>query len=178
DAASLRALRALNVAAQRGVRPTGALEEIGRLLPSETSSAKSEMSREVLRLIGSWKLEKFVPQLVAFSTGTTGSLRQTAMDSLREIGGKAAISALEPLTSKEQSSAVRRQAVLALAAIDLEKATRPATDMLMEMTNESNARDFWRLLLSVKGAGPAMARALPKTGLPPGMAKAGLRTAR
>jgi putative heme-binding domain-containing protein len=180
DAASLRALRALNVAAQRGVRPTGALEEIGRLLPSETSSAKSEMTREVLRLIGSWKLEKFVPQLVAFATGTTGSssLRQTAMDSLREIGGKAAISALEPLTSKEQLPAIRRQAVLALAAIDLEKATRPATEMLMEMTNESNARDFWRVLLSVKGAGPAMARALPKTGLPPAMAKAGLRTAR
>src|SRR5262249_8119321 len=128
ESASLRALRALNVAAQRGVRPTGSLEEIGRLLPGETSSAKSEMITEVLRLIGSWKLETFVPQLVAFSTGTTGSLRQTAMDSLREIGGKAAISALEPLTGKEQSPAIRRQAVLALAAIDLEKATRPATE--------------------------------------------------
>jgi putative heme-binding domain-containing protein len=180
EAAGLRALRTLNVAAQRGVRPTGSLEEIGRLIPTETSSTKSEMTREALRLIGSWKLEKFVPQLVAFSAATTGSsgLRQAAFDALREIGGKEVISALEPLTSKEQPPAIRRQAVLTLAALDLEKATRAATEMLMEMTNESNAGDFWRVLLSIKGAGPAMARALPKTGLPPAMAKAGLRAAR
>jgi putative heme-binding domain-containing protein len=68
--------------------------------------------------------------------------------------------------------------VLTLGALDLEKAAQPAKEMLMEMTNESNARDFWRVLLSIKGAGPAMARALPKTGLPPAMAKAGLRVAR
>lgn len=181
DAASVRALRALNVAAQREVRPTGSLEEIGRLLPTETtSSTKSEMTTAALRLVGSWKLEKFIPQLIELAQGTTGSsgLRQAAFDALREIGGKAVSSALEPLTSKEQSPVVRRQAVLTLAALDLEKSTRPATEMLMEMTNESNARDFWRVLLSIKGAGPAMARALPKTGLPPAMAKAGLRAAR
>jgi putative heme-binding domain-containing protein len=181
ETASVRALKALNVAAQRGVRPTGSLEEIGRLLPTDaTSSTKSEMTREVLRLIGSWKVEGFVPRLVAFAEATTGSsgLRQAAFDALREIGGKAAISALAPLTRKEQTPAIRKQAVLSLAALDLEKATQPATEMLMEMTNESNARDFWRVLLSIKGAGPAMARALPKTGLPPTMAKAGLRIAR
>jgi putative heme-binding domain-containing protein len=181
EAASFRAVRALNDAAQRGVRPTGSLQEIGQLLATNsTLSAKSEMTREVMRLVGSWKLESFVPRLVVSATGTTGSsgLRQAAFDSLREIGGKAAISGLEPLTSKEQPSAVRRQAVLTLAALDLDKAIRPATEILMEMTNESSARDFWRVLLSIKGAGPAMARALPKTGLPPAMAKAGLRAAR
>jgi putative heme-binding domain-containing protein len=181
EAANLRALKALNVAAQRGVRPTGSLEEIGRLLPTEsTSSTKNEIAREVLRLVGSWKLESFVPQLIAFATGPTGTagLHQAAFDALREIGGKAAISGLEPMTGKEQPLTIRRQALLTLAALDLEKATRPATEMLMEMTNESNARDFWRVLLSTKGSGQAMARALPKTGLPPAMAKAGLRVAR
>jgi putative heme-binding domain, Pirellula/Verrucomicrobium type len=181
EAASLRALRALNAAAQRGAQPTGSLEEIGQLLPADsTLSTKNEATKEVLRLAGSWKLESFVARLIVFATGTNGSsgLRQAAFDSLREIGGKAAISALEPLTRKEQPLAVRRQAVLTLAALDLDKATRPATEILMEMTNESNARDFWRVLLNVKGAGPAMARALPKTGLPPAMAKAGLRAAR
>jgi putative heme-binding domain-containing protein len=181
EAASLRALRALNAAAQRGARPTGSLEEIARLLPADsTSSTKSDRTKEVLRLAGNWKLESFVARLIEFATSTNGSssLRQAAFDSLREIGGKAAITALEPLTSKEQPLAVRRQAVLTLAALDLDEATRPATEILMEMTNEPNARDFWRLLLNTKGAGPAMARALPKTGLPAAMAKAGLRAAR
>jgi putative heme-binding domain-containing protein len=180
DAARLRALKALNVAAQRGVLPDGSLEQIGRLLPTEMTSPMKGETTEVLRLVGSWKLETFVPRLIAFARDSNGSsgMRQAAFNSLREIGGKSAISALEPLTSKEQTAAIRRQAVLTLATLDLEKATQPATEILMEMTTESSARDFWRVLLAVKGAGPALARALPKKGLPPTMAKAGLRVAR
>jgi putative heme-binding domain-containing protein len=180
--ASARALRALNVAAQRGVRPPDPVKGLGRLFNTEAPSLMQNQraEQEGLRLIGSWKLELFIPQLVVFAVSTNASsgLRQAAFDALREIGGTAAISALEPLTSKEQPTVARRQAVLTLAALDLDKAAQPATEMLMEMTNESNARDFWRVLLSIKGAGPAMARVLPKTGLPPAMAKAGLRVAR
>jgi putative heme-binding domain-containing protein len=181
ETASVRVLKALNVAAQRGGRPTGSLEEIGGMLPDETASlTNNQMTTGALRLVGSWKLEGFIPRLIAFARSNTGSsgLRQAAFDALREIGGKGAISALEPLTSQEQPLAVRRQAVLTLAALDLEEATRPATEILIGMTNESSARDFWRMLLSIKGAGSSMARALPKTGLPPAMAKAGLRAAR
>jgi putative heme-binding domain-containing protein len=180
EAATARALKALNVAAQRGVQPSGSLEDIGRLLVPEGSAPKSQITTEVLRLVGSWKLESFIPRLVTFAQETNGSsgLRQAAFDALREIGGKSAIGALEPLASQEQPPAIRRQAVLTLAALDLEKATRPATEILMVMTNEPSARDFWRTLLAVKGAGPAMAKALPKTGLPAAMAKAGLRVAR
>jgi len=182
EGATVRALKALNVAAQRSVRPTGRLEDIEKLIPNEKTSAPKTQRAEVeaLQLVGSWKLGTFIPQLTAFAKETAGSsgLRQAAFNALREIGGKAVISALEPLTSKENAPAVRGQAVLTLAALDLEKATRPAVEMLMEMTNESNARDFWRNLLSIKNAGPVIAHALPKTGLPAVMAKAGLRTAR
>jgi putative heme-binding domain-containing protein len=180
EAASVSGLKALNVAAQRGVRPTGSLDEIGRLLPAGNGARNNTVATEALRLVGSWKLENFIPQLIEFARGTTGSsgLRQAAFDALREIGGKAAISALEPLTSTNTAPAIRRQAVLTLAALDLEKATRPAVELLTSMTNEPTARDFWRNILSIKGAGPAMSRALPKTGLPPAMAKAGLRVAR
>jgi len=131
DAASVWALRALNVAAQRGVRPTGSLQEIGRLLPTETTSSPKSTVTEALRLVGSWKLENLIPQLILFAQGTTGpgGLHQAAFDALREIGGNAAISALEPLTTKEQPPAVRRQAVLTLAALNLEKATRSAMEL-------------------------------------------------
>ncbi len=182
EAATGRALRALNVAAQRGARPTGPLEDIGKLLQPDkgTSAPNQRAEQEALQLIGSWKLEKFVPQLTAVAKEGSGSSgrRQATFNALREIGGNPAIAALEPLTGKDNAPAIRRQAVLTLAALDLQKATRPAVELLMEMTNESNARDFWRNLLSIKGAGPAMARALPKSGLPAVMAKGGLRAAR
>jgi putative heme-binding domain-containing protein len=181
EAATVHALKTLSVAAQRGVRPTGSLEEIGKLLqPDKTTRAQTQrIESEAMQLVGSWKLEKFIPQLTAVAKESSGSSghRQAAFNALREIGGTA-IAALEPLTSKDNSPAIRRQAVLTLVALDLEKAMRPAVAVLTEMTNESNARDFWRNLLSIKGAGAAMAHALPKSGLPAVMAKAGLRAAR
>jgi len=180
DPGKSRALKALNVAAQRGIQPAGSLEDITRLLPTGTTSAKAEVTTAALRLVGSWKLESFIPRLTAFAQETVGSsgLRQAAFDALREIGGTSAIAALDPLTGKQNALPIRRQAVLTLAALNLEKATTPAVEILTGMTNEPSARDFWRSLLSIKGAGPAMAHALPKTGLPPEMAKAGLRAAR
>ena len=101
-----------------------------------------------------------------------------AFGSLREIGGQAVMDGLLPLTGKDNDAAVRQEAVLALAALDLEKATQPLMEVLSEFTKEDAALEFWRSLLGVKGASAALAKALPHSGLAPVMAKAGLRVAR
>jgi putative heme-binding domain-containing protein len=177
EAAAARALDALNVAAHdRDANPSGALDGIGRLL----GDGDKKLRERAMRLIGSWKLERFVPELLEAAGDQAGisSLRQGAFEALREIGDKDAIAGLQRLAGKESQEPVRRQAVLSLAALDLDKASRPAVEILLGITKESEATEFWRSLLSIKGASTNLARALPKTGLPAAMAKAGLRAAR
>ena len=50
--------------------------------------------------------------------------------------------------------------------------------MLQSTADEAVSLALWRDLLSVKGAGPALAKALPKTGIPQPVARAGMRVAR
>ena len=54
----------------------------------------------------------------------------------------------------------------------------PAVDILLNTQDENESLALWRSLLNVKRSGPTLSRALPKTGIPPVVAKAGLRAAR
>ena len=177
EAATARALEALNLAAhERDTKPSGALDGIGRL----SVEGDAKLRERATRLIGSWRLKRFVPELltVAGDQARSSALRQAALEALRELGGTDAIAGLQRLAGKESQEEVRRQAVLSLAALDLDKAIPPAVEVLLGITSESEAADFWRSLLSIKGASTMLARALPKTGLPAVMARAGLRAAR
>src|SRR5262249_22819758 len=51
-------------------------------------------------------------------------------------------------------------------------------EVLTQSTNDVDALALWRPLLNIKGAAPALAKALPKSGIPQPVAKAGLRAAR
>jgi putative heme-binding domain-containing protein len=176
EAASARALEALNLAARRPAKPSGSLDSLGGLLGSTDENIRNQ----ALRLAGNWKLPQFVPQLVAVAkaNGSSTETRQIVFDSLREIGGKTVITDLEPLTSRTNAAPVRRQAVLTLASVNLDKGAQPAVDWLMDSTSETDAAEFWRALLGIKNSGSRIAHLLPKTGLKPEMAKAGLRMAR
>jgi putative heme-binding domain-containing protein len=175
--ASVHSLKALGDAARkREIKPSRNLKEIGSLL----KSPDQEVSEQAVRLIGAWKLQDFVQPLISLAAenSTSSGIRQAAFDALREIGGRQVVNGLLPLTGKAIDQSLRQQAILALAAINLDKAGQPAVDLLLETRTEKDAGDLWRSLLTIKGAAPKLAKLLPKTGLPPVMAKAGLRAAR
>jgi putative heme-binding domain-containing protein len=178
DGATARALAALNQAARlRNMKPDGNLSEIGAFL----SHDQEEVRLGAVRLAGAWKeLGPHFAKLGALAGAkeTSPALREAAFASLRESGGPRAIETLAPLTAKGTDPAIRRSAVLALAGLKLDQAVVPAVDVLVETTNETEALALWRSLLNVRGAGPALARALPKSGLTPAFAKLGLRAAR
>ena len=180
--ASEQALKALNTAAgERSLKPSGDLARIKQLLPRKASVSSDELPQriEAVRLVGNWKMEQFVPELIGVAESSEAAdLRQAAFDSLRQIGGNKTISALEPLTAGTAALPVRKQAVVALASLSMDRAIRPATEILLGTTNENEAVDVWRSLLNIKNSGATLARELPKTNLPPAMAKAGLRAAR
>lgn len=178
EPAKVRALKALNVAAkERNARPEEQLSDIRRLLEDTVAEP---VRTEAIALAGRWKLNTLLSDVAAIAgNSTTGTnMRQAAFDSLREVGGREAVTTLETLSGSTNAAAVRRPAVLALAGTDFHSAQALAVGLLLETTNETESAELWRSLLSIKGAATNLARALPRTGLPAGMAKAGLRVAR
>lgn len=175
--AEVRALKALGEAARtRNARPAGDLDSISGLFRNSDTGVREA----AVRLAGDWKRTAAISKLLAIAgdKAEKRAVRRAAFGSLREIGGQAVIEGLLPLTAKGNDAAIRQDAALALAALDMGKATQPIMEVLSEFTKEDAALEFWRSLLGVNGASAALAKALPHSGLAPVMAKAGLRAAR
>ncbi len=178
EATTARALASLNQAVRlRNLKPAGSTAELGTLF----THANESIRLESVRLAGGWKdLGKYFGELgaIARAKDTRPTLREAAFATLRDIGGQGAIDVLTPLTTKTTDQNIRRAAVLALAALRLDKAIPAAVEVLAETSVETDALALWRSLLNIKGAAPALARALPKAGISIPVAKAGLRAAR
>ncbi len=177
EPAAQRALTALTEAARlRNARPDGSLDGLGRLLGERNEKFRAA----AMRLAGSWKLGQFTSQLLAAAGAAAGSgeVRQAAFDAVREIGGNDALTGLRSLTGANQDASVRNSAVVALASLNVGAAVPQIVEVLSATKNEAEATALWRSLLNIRGAGPAITRGLPKTGLPDVAAKTGLRVAR
>jgi putative membrane-bound dehydrogenase-like protein len=181
EPAATRALSALNQAARvRNIRPSGSLSTVPASLLDNSSGP---FRTEAVRLVGAWKLSSAnVAGLanLAADKASPPDLRAAAFTTLRELGGAEATAALAKLSGPDQETGIRRQAVLGLAALDFGRATGPAVQILLTTSpgQENEALELWRSLLNVRRSGPALAKALPKSGIPPAVAKAGLRAAR
>lgn len=166
-----KALKALGEAARlRQVQPTADRERIGELFKASDTDVRAA----AIRLAGQWKLQKFVPELLTMAA----SGEAAAFQSIREVGGGTAVTGLLQMAARDQNVTTRTEAVKALAALDLGKAVPLTIEVLPEINNEEMALGLWRSLLANKGAAPAFAQALPKSGLPAPVVKAGLRAAR
>ena len=176
EAAAVRALNALGDAARlRNQKPTGDLASVGTLFKHDSE----RLRRAAVELAGKWKSASLLPDLIGLAKGPEAKpdLIKAACTSVREIGGSAAITELTKLTTAENRPEIRRGAVTALASLDLERAKQPAIELLNGTTDDNQALELWRSLLEIKGAAKALTRALPRSGLSPVMARAGVRAA-
>ncbi len=177
-AATARALNALNDAARtRNLKPAGDLARVSSFFAADAG----EVRMASLRLAGAWKslpgnLEPIVK--VAGAAATPDAERQIAFQTLREIGGAPAISALTPLCAAGQPLSVRAGAVAALAGLDLAKAAPLAMGVMNDLKDEPTALALWRSLLTNRGAGRALAGPAGSAKLTALAANAGLRAAR
>jgi putative heme-binding domain-containing protein len=171
-----RAIAALNEASRlRNARPTSGLDRIDILL-----DGPGRISSEAVRLAGAWKMTGSLPKLVSIAEDkrTPPPIRQIVFETLRQIGEKRAVEALTSLAAPGKDAAIRRQAVGALAAIDLGQAIPLAVEIGSATTNEASALELWRSVLGVKGAGQSLRDSLSEKVLPEVAAKAGMRVAR
>ena len=177
-AATARALHSLAEATRlRKLKPAGSLVEIGELLTDKPDGVQLA----ALQLAAQWKdLGLHFAKLgqLAGAAETTSPVRSEAFNTLRTIGGGGAVAALTALTATNLSASIRREAVGALAALDLGRAVPLVVEFAKSLHDESTAQDLWRAVLPVKGAGKALAAALPASGIDPAVAKAGMRVAR
>ncbi len=156
DAASARALRSLGEASRlRKLKPSGSTVEAGRLLDSSAENVRLE----ALKLAGEWKeLGPYFPKLgeIAGAPNPSPALRSAAFDTLRQIGGNGSLDTLTALTAADKGPAIRRQAAVTLASLDLGQAMPRVIEIARTTTNEPQALELWRGVLAVKGAGPAL----------------------
>ncbi len=176
DEGALRALNSLLEAARlRNVRPSGDPTTISKLLENPNDSIRAAAAK----LVGTWKQASLAPTLnkLAGDAGASTSLRQSAIEGLRELGGRDAVASLRTL-SKDKDEPIRRSAAAALAATDLNGSMPQILEVVSATTKEEDALTLWRSLLATKGASSALTKALTTNSLPESAAKAGLRAAR
>ena len=172
-----RALAALTDAARlRNARPAGDLGGLAALL----AAADEPVRTAALRLVGAWKLAPLSAQLLRVaSNGTTAAAeRSAAFAALRDLGGADIIAALTRLVRENPSPAIRREAVVTLAGLNLTTALPEILAVLKQTTAEVDAQALWRSLLAIRGAGARLATEVPQAKLPAPVALAGLRPAR
>ncbi len=177
DAVALRAMAALGDAARlRSVKPAGDLAGLATLLRAANERARIA----AVQLAGSWKVARFIPQLVEIATkaGAPAAERSAAFAALREIGGPRAIAELKKLASGDAPLEIRRDAVVTLASLELPTALPHVIALLKATTDEAQSQALWRALLGIRGVSGRLASELPKTELPKEVARAGLRPAR
>ena len=178
DAATARALKALGEASRlRRVQPSGTLTEIGTLFAHKSPAVQIE----ALKLAAQWKqLGSHFPKLgqLAANSETPTDVRAEAFNTLRAIGGAGALETLATIAGPANAPSVRLLAVGSLAGLDLGRAVPVVVELAKSLQDETVAQDLWRSVLPIKGAGKAIAGALPASGLNPAVARAGMRVAR
>jgi putative heme-binding domain-containing protein len=182
EAATTRALRSLGEAFRlRKVRPDGDPASVLPLL----QHAQPDVREQAVRLVGAWKLPGS-PSALGRLAGedSSGPVRQAALETLRALGGKESIAELSRLAALPRPE-LRTPALAALAALDLSAALPGLLAVAPTLENESQAQDFWRAILPVKGSGKALADAFKakseageKNLVSAAGARAGMRVAR
>ena len=176
---AVRALNALSGAARlRSVKPAGDLVTVATLLGAPGQATRLA----VLPLAGAWKLAALAPQITqaAGRVGAAPAERTAAFTALRDIGGANVVAQLKQLggANSTATAEVRREAVVALAGLNLNAALPDVVAVLQVATDEAAAAALWRSLLSIRGASAKLAEAFSKETLPAAVARAGLRPAR
>ena len=177
DTATIQALAALNHAARlRKKVPAGELN----LAPSLLKSGNELVRINAAQLIGTWKLSAFNLNLleIAGSAAISPAERTAAFAALREIGGEQVTNGLKHLAGQAASSAIRCDAVVTLAQLNLSVALPDIITVLQKANVPTEAQLLWRGLLGINGADKLLAQELPKASLSVEAAREGLRFAR
>jgi putative heme-binding domain-containing protein len=171
------ALEALLEAANtRNVKPTGDLGVFKELL-GDHDNKQAAARVMALKLVGQWRVEAVTPEIeqILADKATSRELRQQALKTLAQIGGKAAETTFAKLAAKGNPTDARILAVAGLAQIDAAKAAPAAVAVFADLTSEDNPAPLIDAFLASKNGPAELAKAVGKAKLPVDAAKLALR---
>jgi putative heme-binding domain-containing protein len=176
DSATLRALKALNAAAARGVFPRDHLEEIVQFVRDHNDDIRAE----TIRLIGDWNgVAKIKIDLTSFLKPSAATeVRDAVFAAMRKIGGETTVHKLQTFAKNGTPQEIRQPAVLTLAALDTAHCGSNVVSLLTSLGSSEAALPMWRDLLQISGIRPVLLAALPHQGFPTAVGQAGLRAVR
>ena len=175
--ATTRVLEALAGASRlHDVKPAGDLTGVGKWL----ASPDRKVRLAALKLAGTWKLSGLTAELAKLASAQTASAdeRAAALAALRDIGTPDAVAHLRQIARETKLGEARREAIVALAAINF---TQSLPDVVAEFnatTDETQAQPLWRSVLQLRGASTRLATEFTQNPPPKEVARIGLRVAR
>jgi putative heme-binding domain-containing protein len=176
-----RALEALAEAATtRGLKPDKDRDKLVGLMASPSSPAGSSLREPAIRLAGAWKLEAACGALreIAGSPTVERPARESAVDALATIGGKAGRSAIDDLAGPGSPTPIRLSAVAALTRLDPAAAAIRAAELIPAAAADgADLQPLMAAFLSRQGGGAALAGAIARRPIPSDAAKLALRAA-
>jgi putative heme-binding domain-containing protein len=168
-------LAALEQAARsRKMRPNAQPTQMRRLCEDNNP----EIRAAALRLAGAWKLEAMRPDLERWADDDTSDARcrKAAIAAMVELGGPASIAALARIAGAKHPLAVRRDAIVGLAALDARQAALAAGELLNHAPPPGeNLEPLFTAFLRQKGGDRALADALKVRAPAQDAARVGLR---
>jgi putative heme-binding domain-containing protein len=167
-----RLLDALSSAARdRKMVPSSDLESIAPLM-----ARNDPMGLAAIRLTGAWKLESARKSLIQIceDPATSSSRRQSAMAALVDLGGAESHRHLSEWVGPDKPFAVRADAVVLLAGVDLKEAAVAAARLFHDPATGDPAPVF-AAILHRKGGPAALADAMSDIKPRPEVARIGLR---
>jgi putative heme-binding domain-containing protein len=176
-------------ARQRQVKPEGDLSRLGALLESKDAAVRSKAAT----LAGSWKIEALRDKLIHLTW--SADTCEAAFQGLVRFGDEASRKACEEEAARKTSpDFVQRQALIALAELDIKAAAKYAADTLTHINLGSSVTGFgrdpgaeekeaavvsiYRAFVQRKRGVAVLAAALNDRKLHPDVAKLGIRTVR
>ncbi len=165
-----------STARQHGVRPTGDLKALVKLMQDPEEAVRCR----ALRLSGLWKLETTRTELNASARKeTTGpSERSAAMAGLASLGGEASVRDLDEMARSAKPAIARTQAAIALSSINVDKAAASVAAIFAQSSPDQNPAELIQAILQQKQGPKALAREMATATLPADVAKLALRTVR
>lgn len=161
---------------RRQIRPEGKLEKLASFMIEGDDDA---LRTAAVRAAGLWRVEAVRPQLLrlARADGTAATIRQSAIDSLGQIGGPESQEALEALADRSSPLEIRMLAAGALGSIDLSRAGNVAATLLADCDRDANVTGLLRRFLEWKEGPKFLAAALADHTINSDVAKIGVRLA-
>ncbi len=161
---------------QRHLKPAGDLARLKELFATNSDAVRPV----AYRLAGLWKLTALRNELQAAAAGEKSSqaVRQAAFEGLANFNDKLSTTYLGTTAATGTTIEIRGMAIVALSSLDVAAAAVKAADLLATVKADDSLLDLFAALLSRKGGGVALSKALEGKKLSPDVAKLGIRAVR